>query len=95
MTRRRINVLERPITSATNGNRWNGYASYNPKWSVMLVEILLVYNNYVMTDSKELKNKGINTEPLTPAQKLGLADKQHSIQDILSFSAFREFKENR
>lgn len=31
MIRRRINLLERPITSATNGNRWNGYASYNPK----------------------------------------------------------------
>jgi len=86
MIRRRINVLERPITSATNGNRWNGYASYNPKWSVMLVEILRVYNNYVITDSKKLKNKGISTEPLTPAQKLGFADDICSIKDILSFS---------
>ena len=94
MIRRRINVLERPITSATNGHRWNGYASYNPKWSVMLVEILRVYNNYIITDSKKLKNKGSKQEPLTPAQKLGLAKKRYSIQDILSFSAFKEFKEN-
>lgn len=94
MIRRRINVLERPITSATNGNRWNGYASYNPKWSVMLVEILRVYNNYVMTDFKKLKNKGSNKKPLTPAQKLGLAAKPYSIQDILSFSALKEFKVN-
>ena len=62
---------------------------------VMFVEILRIYNNYVMTDSKKLKNKGSSKKPLTPAQKLGLADKQYSIQDILSFSAFKEFKEGR
>ena len=45
MIRRRINMLERPITSATNGLRWNSYAAYNPKWAAMLVEIFRVYNN--------------------------------------------------
>lgn len=60
----------------------------------MLVEILRAYNNYVMTDSKKLKNKGSSRKPLTPAQKLRLADRSHSIQDILSFSAFKEFKAN-
>ncbi|WP_172560610.1 hypothetical protein [Vibrio parahaemolyticus] len=94
MILRRINVLERPMTSATNGNRWNGYASYNPKWFVMLVEILRAYNNYVMTDAKKLKNKSSSKKPLASAQKLGLADKPYSIQDILSFSAFNEFKVN-
>ncbi|MGR5554628.1 exonuclease domain-containing protein [Vibrio alfacsensis] len=87
MIRRRINVLERPITSATNGHKWNGYASYNPKWSVMLVEILRVYNNYVITDSKKLKNKGIAKGALTPAQKIGIANRAYKINDILKFTS--------
>ncbi|WP_068544604.1 exonuclease domain-containing protein [Thalassotalea crassostreae] len=86
MTRRRINMLERPITSATNTHRWNGYASYNPKWVVMLLEILRVYNNYVLTDEKTLKNKKSVKTPLTPAEKLGIANKQYTISDILDFT---------
>jgi transposase-like protein len=86
MVRRRINMLERPITSATNAHRWNGYASYNPKWVVMLLEILRVYNNYVLTDEKTLRNKKSTTKPRTPAEKLGMADKRYSIEDILNFT---------
>jgi hypothetical protein len=86
MIRRRINELERPITSATNGLRWNGYASYNPKWATMLVEIFRVYQNYVHTDKKTLKNKKSKRQPSTPAQKIGLASKTYDVDDILSFS---------
>ncbi|MFT5277376.1 MAG: energy-converting hydrogenase A subunit M [Glaciecola sp.] len=86
MIRRRINVLERPITTATNGKRWNGYACYNPKWAVMLIEILRVYNNYVLTDEKSLKNKGLSFTPRTPAQKIGFADQKYRIEDILDFT---------
>lgn len=85
LIRRRINMLERPITSATNGLRWNGYASYNPKWASMLIEIFRVYNNYVLTDKKTLKNKKSQLKPTTPAQKIGLATKAYQIEDILSF----------
>jgi DNA polymerase III epsilon subunit len=86
MIRRRINMLERPITSATNGLRWNGYAAYNPKWAAMLVEVFRVYNNYVHTDAKKLKNKKSKAPPTTPAQKIGFASKGYSVDDILSFS---------
>jgi DNA polymerase III epsilon subunit len=86
MIRRRINMLERPITSATNGLRWNGYAAYNPKWAAMLVDIFRVYHNYVHTDKKTLRNKKSNANPKTPAQKLGLARKVYSVDEILSFS---------
>ena len=79
-------MLERPITSATNGLRWNSYAAYNPKWAAMLVEIFRVYNNYVHTDAKTLKNKKSRVPPTTPAQKIGFASKVYSVDDILSFS---------
>lgn len=60
MIRRRINICERPITSATNSKRWNVYASYNPKWAVMIIEIPRVYDNYVLTDEKcHKKNSGL------------------------------------
>lgn len=87
MIRRRINMLERPITSATNSLRWNGYAAYNPKWAVMLVEIFRVYHNYVHTDEKTLRNKKLKFKPKTPAQKLGIAKTKYSVDDILSFSS--------
>ena len=45
-----VEIIDDTITTATNGKRWNGYACYNPKWAVMLIEILRVYNNYVLTD---------------------------------------------
>jgi hypothetical protein len=92
MIRRRINMLERPITSATNSKRWNGYASYNPKWAVMIIEILRVYNNYVLTDEKSLKNKGVIQVATTPAQKLGIADKKYTIEEILDFTVASKIK---
>ena len=44
--RRHINLLERPVTSATNSKRWNAYAGYNPERIVKLIEIKRVYFNY-------------------------------------------------
>lgn len=101
--RRRLNMLERPIKAAVNSNKkkvvdndlsseskyekWNIYGSYNPKYISMMIEILRVYNNYVLTDEKSLKNKkSSSTKPRTPAQKLGLVDNIFDIYDILEFS---------
>ncbi|MDW1605627.1 MULTISPECIES: exonuclease domain-containing protein [unclassified Vibrio] len=98
--RRRLNILERPITSATNGKRWNGYASYNPKYSMMLLEIFRVFMNYVHTDFNNLEKKGgrkheLQLEAKTPAQKLGLVDKVFSVQDILEFSAAKHVSQSK
>lgn len=87
MLRRRLNMTERPITTATNSQRWNGYAAYNPKWMTMLIEMLRVYNNYVLTDEKTLRNKGVKfLTPMTPAQKLGIAEQRYTVKDIINFS---------
>ncbi|RLV58717.1 hypothetical protein D5018_15775 [Parashewanella curva] len=92
--RRRLNMLERPLKSSPNtstekvkDDKWNVYGSYNPKYISMLIEIMRVYNNYILTDEKSIaKKKGCTDIPQTPAQKLGLVDTVYSIYDILDFS---------
>ncbi|MEF1338889.1 hypothetical protein REH81_19225 [Vibrio rotiferianus] len=99
LIRRRINMLERPITSATNANRWNGYSAYNPAWAVKLVEIFRVYNNYVHTNFQKLDKEGksrqyIAEHETTPAMRLGLVDQTFSYKDILEFSLTKKVIEN-
>ncbi|WP_163133634.1 exonuclease domain-containing protein [Agarivorans sp. Alg241-V36] len=89
--RRLVNMLERPVTSATNSKRWNAYAGYNPTWMCKLIEIMRVYNNFCRTNEKSLKNKRIDDIPTTSAQRIGIADEVYSAQDILSFSFNREY----
>jgi hypothetical protein len=89
--RRLVNMLERPVTSATNSKRWNAYAGYNPTWMFKLIEIMRVYNNFCRTNEKSLKNKGVVDAPTTPAQRLSIANKAYSAHDILSFSFNREY----
>jgi DNA polymerase III epsilon subunit len=89
--RRLVNMLERPVTSATNSKRWNAYAGYNPTWMCKLIEIMRVHNNFCRTNEKSLKRKRVNDMPTTPAQRLSIASKVYSANDILSFSFNREF----
>jgi DNA polymerase III epsilon subunit len=89
--RRLVNMLERPVTSATNSKRWNAYAGYNPTWMCKLIEIMRVYNNFCRTNEKSLKDKRSCDEPTTPAQRVGIANRIYTAHDILSFSFNREY----
>lgn len=89
-----VNMLERPITSATNSKKWNAYAGYNPEWMSKLIEIMRVYNNFCRTNEKSLKIKKSAEKPSTPAQRIGIVDKVFTAQDILSFSYHKEFVDN-
>lgn len=87
--RRHLNMLERPVTSATNSKRWNAYAGYNPEWMSKLIEIKRVYFNYCMTDERSNKKKFKGKEkpiPSTPAMRLGLVNRTYTAEDILGFS---------
>jgi hypothetical protein len=88
--RRLVNMLERPVTSATNSKRWNAYAGYNPTWMCKLIEIMRVYNNFCRTNERTLKAVQSKEEPTTAAQRIGLTSKVYDAQDILSFSPHRE-----
>ena len=77
--RRRLHLLERPISSSGNAGRtWNGYAAYNPAMVVKILDIFRVVHNYIDTH----KDKGFVT---TPAMRLGLARAPNTYGDILYF----------
>ncbi|MFT4804615.1 MAG: DNA polymerase III epsilon subunit [Psychroserpens sp.] len=67
--------------------KWNLYGSYNPKYVSMLIEIVRIFNNFILTDEKTIKNlHKCKRTPKTPAQKIGLVDNGFDIHDILEFS---------
>jgi hypothetical protein len=74
--RRRLSVLERPITSASAGYRkWYGYGAYNPEIVVKLLRIFRVFYNYCAAGK----------DGATPAMRLGLAKGKVDLEDIIYF----------
>jgi DNA polymerase III epsilon subunit len=84
-------LIENDVSSSESKyEKWNIYGSYNPKYIAMMIEIMRVYNNYVLTDEKSIKNKKTcSSKPKTPAQKIGLVNNSFDIYDILEFSVAR------
>lgn len=74
--RRRLSLLERPISSSSAAGRvWHGYSAYNPENIAKLLVIFRTYYNYCL--------KGQDKQ--TPAMRLGLAKGVVAIEDILYF----------
>jgi len=74
--RRRLSVLERPISSASTGYRkWYGYSAYNPEIVVKLLSIFRVFYNYC----------AVGKDGKTPAMRLGLAKGKINLEDIIYF----------
>jgi hypothetical protein len=74
--RRRLSLLERPISTASkSGRTWYGYSAYNPASIVKLLGIFRVFYNYCVA-GKDGK---------TPAMRLGLAKGMIGLEDIIYF----------
>ncbi len=74
--RRRLSLLERPISSASSARRtWHGYSPYNPAVIVKLLDIFRVYYNYCLTGQ----------DKQTPAMRLGLAKGKIIEEDIIYY----------
>lgn len=74
--RRRLSILERPISSANSASRtWYGYSAYNPETIVKLLGIFRVFYNYCL----------VGQDKQTPAMRLGLAKGKVSLEDIIYF----------
>lgn len=72
--RRKIHVLERPISTSSQANRrWYGYSAYSPLVVMRLLEIFRVVYNYHLTGEQET----------TPAQRMGLASSPYGLAEIL------------
>lgn len=76
--RRRLSLLERPISSSSNdGRKWHGYSPYNPAMVGKLLEIFRVFYNYVE----------VGEDKKTPAMRLGLAEKPTNLCQVLQGQA--------
>ena len=74
--RRRLSLLERPISSsASPGRRWLGYGPYKPVIVNKLLDIFRVFYNFVEV--------GRNKQ--TPAKRLGLTKGKIMIEDIIYY----------
>jgi hypothetical protein len=74
--RRRLSLLERPISSSSNlGRRWFGYGPYKPVMVGKLLNIFRVFYNFVEV--------GRNKQ--TPAMRIGLAKGKIKIEDIIYY----------
>jgi transposase-like protein len=74
--RRRLSLLERPISSASStARRWFGYSAYNPESIIKLLDIFRIYYNYCL-DGKDTQ---------TPAMRIGLAKGVVPLEDVIYF----------
>lgn len=76
--RRRISILERPLVTARNDGKSYIYSNFNPKYAQYAVTILRTYYNFCVT-------KKFGKKKLTPAQRLGIADRHYEWKDIIYF----------
>jgi hypothetical protein len=72
--RRRLSLLERPVSSSnSDGRKWFGYSAYNPVMVGKLLDIFRVFYNCIE----------IGKDKKTPAMRLGLLKDPVSYADIL------------
>lgn len=76
--RRRISILERPLVTSRGDGKSYIYSNFNPKYAQYAITILRTYYNFCMP----YKAYG---EVLTPAQRIGIADKVFDWKDIIYF----------
>ena len=75
--RRSINLLERPILTASKNRRtWYGYSPYNPAMVEKLLDIYRTLHNFVE----------VGKDGSTPAMRLGLRAAAVPVEDILYFN---------
>ncbi|QHE50977.1 insertion element protein [Pontibacillus sp. HMF3514] len=74
--RRRLSILERPLTTARGDQKSYIYANFNPKYAQMAITILRTYYNFCLPYKTGKVNK-------TPAQRLGIVDKIFELKDII------------
>jgi hypothetical protein len=75
--RRRLSLLERPISTASSTGRvWYGYSPYNPVVIVKLLDIFRIYYNYCL----------VGKDKQTPAMRIGLAKGSVPLENIIYYN---------
>lgn len=70
--RRRLSLMERPITTANAKKTWHGYSAYSPLVAMQVLSIFRVYYNYALAGE----------DKKTPAMRIGLADRIISLEEL-------------
>ena len=76
--RRRCSFFERPLVTARGDGRSYIYSNFNPRYAHYMLTIARTYLNFCETYKYKCKE-------VTPAMRLGIADKPFTVQDILYF----------
>jgi len=79
--RRHLNLLERPLVGARGAGKTYIYANYNPKYAQQLVTIYRTYYNFI----KPRKYYNTKSKDVTPAMRIGIANKVYSLRDVIYF----------
>ena len=74
--RRSLSVLERPLVTSRGDGKSYIYDNFNPKYAQMSITILRTYYNFCKTITTSGDKK-------TPAQRIGIADKVYTWEDII------------
>lgn len=74
--RRRLSILERPLTTARGDGKSYIYSNFNPKYAQMAITILRTYYNFCFAFKS-------NETMETPAQRLGITEKKFDLKDII------------
>jgi hypothetical protein len=77
--RRRISILERPLTTARGDGKSYIYSNFNPRYAQYAITILRVYYNFCAA------YKTRDGWKLSSAQRLGLTEKHFDMNDIVYF----------
>ncbi len=76
--RRHLNLLERPLVGSRSSKAYI-YTNYNLKYAKMLLTIFRAYYNFMKPRKYYDKRK------MTPAQRIGVADRVYTFRDIIYF----------
>jgi hypothetical protein len=86
VVRKRLAALDRQTASASTQRReYLVYGLYNPKYMVMLLEILRVYYNYALPVQERHGKLIPKKDRQTPAQYLGIVDRTYTVDEIMEF----------
>jgi len=72
--RRRLSLMERPISTANAMKTWYGYAAYSPVMVERVLAIFRTYYNFCL----------VGEDGKTPAMRLGLTESPTSLNDVVA-----------
>lgn len=85
--RRSISTLERPLVTSRGDGKSYVYSNFNPRYAQMSMTVLRTYYNFCKTyqigKTKRDLDGNIIKDLKTPAQRIGIADKVYTWDDII------------